>query len=84
MKTRTLGVGLAVLLAAGTLSVGCTNYKEEIEKATTRSEDAARRADAAAGRVEAAAKRAETAANRVEQLVSHAETPAPAAKRSRR
>lgn len=73
MKTRTLGTALAVMLAASTLSVGCTNYKEETEKSATRSEDAARRAEAAASRVEAAAKRAETAANRVDALVSHAE-----------
>lgn len=73
MKTRSLGAGLAVLLAASTLFIGC-GYKEEIEKSVTRSEDAAKRAEAAASRVEVAAKRAEAAADKVEQLVSHADT----------
>ena len=73
MKTGSFGVGLAVLLAAGTMSVGCTNYNEQSEKSTTRAEDGARRAEAAASRTEAAAKRAEAAATKVEQLISHAE-----------
>ena len=82
MKTRSLGTGLAVLLAASTLSIGC-GYKEEIEKSVTRSEDAAKRAEAAANRVDAAAKRAEAAADKVEQLVSHAESASETSRRHR-
>ena len=72
MKTRGLGRSVAVLLAAGTLLVGCENYGKQIEAATTRAEDAARRAEAAASRTEASAKRAEAAATSVEQMVSRA------------
>ena len=82
MKTRSLGAGLAVLLAASTLSIGC-GHKEEIEKSVARSEDGAKRAEAAASRVEVAAKRAEAAANKVEQLVSHAEMGASGTPRGR-
>jgi len=75
---------LAVLLAASTLSIGCTKDKEAIERAATRAEDAARRAESAASRVEAAAKRAEAAADKATQMVAHAEESAPSSGKHRR
>jgi hypothetical protein len=72
MKRGSLGVGLAMLIAASALSIGC-RHKEMDERtaaAATRAEDAARRAEAAASRVEAAAKRTEAAAERAEQMLS--------------
>jgi outer membrane murein-binding lipoprotein Lpp len=74
MKTG-MGMTLAVLLAASTISIGCgdNKQKEQMDRAAAQAEDAARRAEAAASRVDAAASRTEAAANKLEAAVSHAE-----------
>ena len=66
---RTISMGMAALLLAAPLSMGCSKpHNTRTEQATMRAEEAARRAEAAAGRTEAAAQRADTAAERAERI----------------
>ena len=70
MRIRSVGAGLAGVMLASMLAVGCGGGSDKAEQAAARAEDAARRAESAASRVEAAAQRAEAAAEKAERMFS--------------
>jgi len=73
MTFKSVCSGVAALMMASVLAVGCASDEKvatRAEQAASRAEDAARRAESAAGRVEAAAQRAEAAAEKAERMFS--------------